>query len=161
MKYIDRNRNELIIKTPIHHTITKQTLKNGETTEIIKYVANIPQEVLVYILESLEHYSEWNETVTEYIDRMIYESNNEIYLSFYHDGNKKLKATNYKIDKNDGVSVRVRKRKTSNTYYFTVSKKFFTRLQKQNRTDFQMAYYINLDRESFEFKNFSITVDVL
>lgn len=161
MKYINRKTKQLIIDTPIHKSTTKTTTKDGKTKENTKYIAHIPNEVLIFLLEK---YKPFDVAIpdAEYIDNML-NADDKIFLSFYDPSGKEkdyveLQATNTKLASDVGASVTVKKQVKANSYFFTVSKKVFTDLKNIGNGVNSFRYVISFDSESDCFKNFMVLV---
>ena len=161
MKYIDRKSKQLIIDTPIHKSTTKTTTKNGKTKENVKYIAHIPNEVLIFLLET---YKPFDIAVPDvaYIDELL-KGDERIFLSFRNLSGDvaELQATNYKLDNDSGVSVTIKKQVNSNSYFFTVSKKVFSKLKDNNGSSYNFRYVVDLDSGSDCFKNFMVLVEIV
>ena len=161
MKYINRNKKQLIIDVPIHKSTTKTTGKNGKVKENIKYIAHIPNEILIFLFEKFKpfDFTKYGNDA-EYIDAMI-NDDEKYFLSFYDQPGKdavSLEITNYKISSNDGASVTIKKQVTSNSYFFTVSKKVFTDLKNNDNSISSFRYVLDLDFNSNNSKNSIIDV---
>lgn len=159
MKYINRKTKQLIIDTPVHKSTTKIIAKDGTIKENIKYIAHIPNEILIFLLEKFAPFDAGVSDV-EYIDVML-NGNEKFYLSFYDHSKKdvvELQVTNEKIASDIGTSVTIKKQVKSNSYFFTVSKKVFDELKNDNDCDYCFRYCLSFDFDSFCFKNFIVDV---
>jgi len=160
MKYINRKTRQLIIDTPVHKSTTKTTAKDDKTKENIKYIAHIPNEILIFLLEKFVSYDPSASSDAEYIDAML-NGNENFFLSFYDYPGKdsiELQVTNNKIASDTGASVTIKKQVKSNSYFFTVSKKVFDELKNNNDCDYVFRYVLSFDCDSYCFKNFIVDV---
>lgn len=176
MKYINKQEKQLIIDTKIHKSITKTITKDGIEKENIKYVAHIPNEILIYLLEKYQAFNvpgadsdaENIDAIlssdVDYIDTML-SSDEQYYLSFYdHPADSddvQLQITNNKIPADDGASVTIKKQVTSNSYFFTVSKKVFKELKNNNNSIGIFRYVLDFDCDSDLFKNSVVCVKLV
>ena len=160
MKYINRKTRQLIIDTPIHKSTTKITTKDGTQKENIKYIAHIPNEILIFLLEKFAPFDAGATSDAEYIDAML-NGKEKLYLSFYdHPGKDavELNVTNEKFAVDGAVSVTIKKQVRSNSYFFTVSKKVFSELKNDDDCDYGFRYVLSFDCDSYCFKNFIVDV---
>lgn len=162
MHYIDKENKQIIIDTSVSYTITRQTTKDGKEKENIKYIASIPNEVLIFLLEKFSIYDEsiYGSTA-EYIDAML-NSNEKYYLSFVDaPGNDViLSCSNYKLAFDDGVSVTIKKQSNSSTRFFTVSKKIFNELKNNKKINYKLRFVIDLFSDSECLKNSIVYVSL-
>lgn len=159
---IDRKNKRLIFDTPIHTSMTKQTLKDNTIKENIKHIAHIPNEILIFLFEKFKSFSGAVDDAA-YIDAML-NSDEEYYLSFYDQPAKEqieLQITNHKINRDDGVSVKIGKRLKTNSYVFTVSKKVFNELENDKQCNYRFRFVIDLDLNSDCFKNSVVYVGLV
>ena len=161
MRYINRKSKQLIIDTPIHKSTTKTTTKNGKIKENIKYIAHIPNEVLMFLLEKFKTFDCVMSDVA-YIDGVL-NGDETVFLSFRNLSGDvaELQATNYKLDNDSGVSVTIKKQVNSNSYFFTVSKKVFSKLKDIDGSSYSFRYVVDLDSGSDCFKNFMVLVEIV
>jgi len=155
MRYIDKNKQQLIIDTPIHKSTTKFVNKDGKTKNNIKYVAHIPSDLLVFLLEKFRTFDATSETDAEYINAML-SGNEKIYLSFYNHPGKdtiELTATHDKYVKDDTLSVTVKKQSKVNSYVFTISKKLFKELKDNSDVNYVFRFILPLKDNEFYLKN--------
>jgi len=164
MKYINRQTRQLIIDTPIHRSITKSTTKDGKTKENIKYIAHIPNEILIFLLEQYAPFDAAAQSDVEYIETMR-TGKEKYFLSFYdHPGKDEyveLSVTNEKYVLDDTASVTFKKQAASNSYFFTVSKKVFKQLKDDNNSFSSFRFVFSLDCDSYCFKNSVVDVKLV
>lgn len=160
MRYIDKDKKQLIIDTPVHKSTTKTITKAGKTKENIKYVAHIPTDILIFLLDAIKPFDAAAESDAEYVNAML-SGKDKIYLSFYNHPGKdpiELTATTDKYDKADSVFVSIRQHKTSNSYVFTVSKKVFKALKNDDNSNYCFRFILPLNDKDYYFKNSVIDV---
>lgn len=167
MQYINRKTNKLIIDTSVYKTITKQKVKDGTIKDNAKYIAHIPNMLLIFLLERYKPFDA--DTDADYIDAMINAKDNDgkklYYLTFYdhpgNDGYVALDITRGKSVNDDAVSVTVKKQVTSNSYNFTISKKVFKELTNDDNAVTGFRFVLDLDCDGNCFKNSMIYVKLI
>ena len=164
--YIDKANKQLIIDTPVHKSTTKTTTKAGKEKLNIKYIAHIPNILLIYLLEKFKSFDASSETDAEYIDAMLSDpknNENKYYLSFYDNpGNEYIEMNITKEKYDDAIaSVTIKKQVKSNSYFFTVSKKVFKNLSDDDNSVSGLRFILYLDSDNYYFKNSIIHIELV
>lgn len=160
MRYIDKEKRQLIIDTPVHKSTTKTIAKNGKVKENVKYIAHIPNDILIFLLEKFRIFNALAENDAEYINAMI-SGKDKFYLSFYNHPGKdavELTASNEKHTNDNTASVTIQKQITAKSYFFTLSKKLFNELKDDKDVDYVFRFILPLKDNEYYFKNFVIDV---
>lgn len=168
--YINRKEKQLIIETPIHTSTTKTTAKDGKVKKHIKYTAHIPNMILIFLLEKFASFDAPgiapgvdDPVDVKYIDKML-NSKEKFYLSFFDNPGKDVvetQITNEKFVNDNTASVTIKKQFSSNSYFFTVSKKLFSDLKNNNNSISSFRFVLSLDSDSYYFKNFIVCVELV
>ena len=160
MRYINKNKKQLILDTPVHKSTTKTITKDGKTKVNTKYIAHIPNDLLVFLLDNFRTFDAAAESDAEYIKSML-TGKDKIYLSFYNHPGKdaiELTASHDKFVKEDTASVSIQKQSTAKSYFFTLSKKVFSELKDDNDVDYVFRFILPLDDNNYYLKNSVIDV---
>ena len=154
MRYINKKSKQLIIETPIQKSKTKQTKKDGTKKENIKYISHIPRELLIFLLEKFNKYDPKIKP-GEYIDLML-NGETKYYLQFKDNINSgfiELQIGNDKIINDNVMSVTIKKQSGTSSYFFTVSKMFFSELKNNDNSVSAVRFILCFDDGNYCFKN--------
>ena len=163
MRYINTTNKQIIIKTAISTSKTKTTSKDNKEVFNTKYIAYLPIDVLILLLEqkfkTIPETANLDDAIS-WINNIIAEKN--IYLRFAIVPG--ASDNTYDIDivdeKNDNC-IAIRKQLKSDSYYFTVSKRLFKLLKNSDKDNFYLKYCISFDNGVIDLDNFVVNVELL
>lgn len=143
-RQINTQKQQIIINTAISSsTTTTKNINNKITYTNTKYIANLPQDVLLLLLEKQFNTKPDNIEPAEWINKII--ENKNIYLQFERQENQ-ADAYNINIvcskEKNNSNCLSLRSSRKYNNYTFTVSKKLFKLLKNNNGFNYSLEYVI-------------------
>ena len=156
MRYIDYKNKKLIIKKPIHNSITKATKNNKLKKDNVKYICDIPIEALTFLFAKYGSYDASVETVAEYIDRMLA---GDGYFLCFNDAGDKLFMCNSKD--NDNVCMKIKKDAKASIYRFILSKKVFNFLKDNPLDKHYLVFSIDFNYNSNNLKNSVIDIELV
>jgi len=158
MRHINKANKQLIIKKQVQTNSTKIKDKNGKVKKTdIKYTCDIPNEVLIFLLEKYKAYDADAETPAEYINNML--SSEKFYLCFMDHSN--IYISNVKNDANSIASMAIYKNNAkSSIYSFTLSKKVFKFLKENPKDKLYLSYVINFDNLDVFLENPIIDIEL-
>ena len=150
MRYIDKENKQLIIRKPVNTSTTKTTNIKGETIENIKYRTDIPNEVLALLLSKYGSYNPDDETLGEYINKML---DSKKYFLCFNDAGDKIFVSDDKDDNNASASMSIKKDISAYIYRFTISKRVFNFLKDNPTRKYYLSYVVDFSSDSDCLKN--------
>jgi len=164
-RYIDTRNKQIIINTTISSSTT--TIKNTKTNKEYsntKYIAHLPQDVLILLLEKEfntipDAAASANNIAAEWIKNILAE--NKIYLQFIKADPSGSDEYNINIvydDIDNSNCVSIRSAKKYDNYTFTASKRLFNLLKNNDGCNYSLQYVIKFDNDLFSLDNCVVSV---